>query len=396
MQFSGASYQQSTRIENRAGFDIWLLFVTTAIAMFGALFVLTSSAVHSWQLHLGSIGAIFWSHAIRFMLGTLLLIMMTFIDFRLLARAARPIMYVSLTLLVVVLFVKQPGGATAHRWITLFGFSFQPAEVAKFAMIAYLAARLSEHESRPESQMRQVYKGCLIHVAIMLALIIMEPNLSMAMLVMGTAAIILYLSGIRLKPLLLPGAIAFTAMGIVAWLTPYMRSRLTAYGAGIVDPMSSGYQVKQALIGIGQGGAFGVGIGESTQKHFFLPEPYKDFIFSIVGEEWGFAGACLLLTLYFILIHRAWKIARASRESHDQFGYFLAAGICATISISTVINVGVTLGLLPATGQPLPLFSYGGTSLMMTMASIGILLNISRQTVRGMNRNSTNLSRVRG
>jgi cell division protein FtsW len=145
--------------------------------------------------------------------------------------------------------------------------------------------------------------------------------------------------------------------------------------------MLSGYQVKQALVGIGQGGLFGVGLGESTQKHFFLPEPHKDFIFSIVGEEWGFVGAVLLLVLYMFLISRAWKIALAAP---DEFGYFLGAGICASISLSTVINIGVTLGLLPATGQPLPLFSYGGSSLLMTMASIGILLNISKQSARAI------------
>lgn len=367
--------RDSQQLEQRAGYDIWLLFATTAIAMYGALFVLTSSAIHSRQIHVGDFGAIFWNHSARVMLGACLMMVTALTDYHLLQRLARAAVVVSLALLVTVLFVKQPGGATAHRWITLLGFSVQPAEIAKFSLIAYLAARLSEHEHRPESQLKNVYKGCLIVVGLAVLLIILEPNLSMAILVLGTTTVVLYLSGIRIKPMLLPGAISLVAISIVAWFTPYMHSRLVSYISGIIDPMSASYQVKQALVGIGQGGIFGVGLGESTQKHFFLPEPYKDFIFSVVGEEWGLWGAMLLLALYLFLLSRGWKIALGSP---DRFGYYLGVGICASLTISILINVGVTLGLIPATGQPLPLFSYGGSSLLMTMSSIGILLNISK------------------
>jgi cell division protein FtsW len=144
-----------------------------------------------------------------------------------------------------------------------------------------------------------------------------------------------------------------------------------------MEPARASYHVKQSLIGIGQGGLMGIGLGNSTQKHFFLPEPYKDFIFSIVAEESGFIGALLMLVGFVLLLTRAWRVARGAP---DGFGYYLGAGITLTIALSLVVNVGVTLGLLPATGQPLPFVSYGGSSLMMTLGAVGVLLNISRQS----------------
>ncbi|MBI5059874.1 cell division protein FtsW [candidate division KSB1 bacterium] len=364
-------------LERRAGYDIWLLVAATAISMYGALFVLTSSAVHSWQFHLGQIGAIFWNHVARLGLGALVLVAMMFTDYRWLQRIARWAVIAAVLMLIAVLFVKQPHGATAHRWLTLFGISFQPAELTKFALIIYFAMRVSAQEQQSRHAARKLYQGYLMTVGVVLGLVMLEPNLSMAVLILGTAAVLLYLSGVRLKPFILPGLGAIVVFALVAWFTPYMHDRLSSYFAGILDPLQSSYHVKQSLIGIGQGGLAGVGLGASTQKHFFLPEPFKDFIFSIVGEEWGFVGATTLIGMYLLLISRAWRIAR---NAPDTFGYYVAAGITATLALSAVVNMGVTMGVLPATGQPLPLFSYGGSSLLMTLGAIGVLLNISRQS----------------
>jgi len=371
----------SNTIERRAGYDVWLLAATLALCICGAIFVWTSSAAHSWRMAGGDSATIFWSHIGRLGWGLVCMVVLSFVDYHVLNnRTARAAIALALALLVAVLFVPQPSGATAHRWIYIRGFSFQPAELGKFALINYLACRFGNNFGDPFSlDLRKIYVGSLLISIFIIGLILVEPNLSMTALVLGTAALLFFLSGIRLKPLLILAGASAVPLSLAAWLTPYMHTRLTAYVEGIVDPLRAGYHVKQSLIGIGQGGLTGLGLGGSTQKHFFLPEPYKDFIFSIVGEEAGLIGAILLLAGFGLFLARAWKIAR---NAPDGYGYYLASGICCAVAISLTINVGVTLGLLPATGQPLPFISYGGSSLMMTLGAVGVLLNVSKQSQR--------------
>jgi len=365
-------------LEKRVGYDGWLLALALILCLCGAMFVLTSSAVHSWRIYHGDSMAIFWSHLQRLGLGLVCMAIMAFVDYHRLGRVARGLWVAALATLIAVLFLPQPPGATAHRWIYLGGISFQPAELAKFALIAYLAMRFAALREDPFTfDRRKVYRGAFIVSLLTFGLVFIEPNLSMAVLVLGMSALLFLLSGVRLKPLAILGGALAVPLACVAWLTPYMHSRLTAFANGILEPARAGYHVKQSLIGIGQGGLMGIGLGNSTQKHFFLPEPYKDFIFSIVAEESGFIGALLLLTGFVLLLARAWRVARCAPDS---FGYYLGAGITFAIALSLVVNVGVTLGLLPATGQPLPFISYGGSSLMITLAAVGVLLNISRQS----------------
>ena len=375
-----ASPQHPLTMERRAGYDVWLLALTLGLCLCGAIFVLTSSAVHSWRLYHGDSMVIFISHLKRLGWGLACLAGMAFVDYHVLNRFARWLWIAVFGMLIAVLFLPQPAGATAHRWIYLGSFSFQPAELAKFALIAYIAMRLAAlHDDPFVYDRKKVYRGILTVAIITFALILMEPNLSMAMLVLGTSALLIFLSGIRLKPLVIFAAAIALPSACVAWLTPYMHNRLTAYISGIIEPVRASDHVKQTLIGIGQGGVTGLGLGNSTQKHFFLPEPYKDFIFSIVAEESGFIGGILLLTGFALLLARAWRIAR---RAPDSFGYYLGTGITFAIGLSLIVNVGVTLGLLPATGQPLPFISYGGSSLMITLGAVGVLLNISRQSLR--------------
>ena len=341
--------QRSVALEKRVGYDVLIFFFTLALCICGAIFVMTSSAVHSWERFDGNSMTIFWNHLQKLGIGLAGLIVFSFIDYHKIEKFARPLILFALLLLVTVLFMPQPAQATAHRWIRIPGFSFQPAEFAKFALIGYLAMRLSSFHHDPfSSDIKKIYQGCLIVSFVTLALIIKEPNLSMAVLILGVLAVMLYLSGVKLKPLMLVAAICLPILSLVAWFTPYMRTRLTDYILGITDPLQASHQVKQSLVGIGHGGMTGLGLGGSTQKHFFLPEPYKDFIFSIVGEELGLIGACCLLVIFVLFLTRAWRIAR---NAPDPFGYYLASGIAASIAISFIINVGVTLGLLPATGS---------------------------------------------
>ncbi len=373
--------------ENRVGYDVWLLVLTLCLCICGAIFVMTSSSSHSWESHHGDSLAIFWNHLGRLGWGLACLIILSFVDYHVFEKLSRPLVIISIGLLIAVYFVPQAPGASAKRWISLFGMSFQPAELAKYSLIAYLAARFTQlRQESFATDPKQVYKGTLLIAAAILGLVAPEKNLSMAALIFGGTAIMFYLSGVRLKPLLIPGAVAIALFGVLAWVTPYMRERLTSFFSGILDPTQASYHVKQSLVGLGQGGISGLGLGGSTQKHFFLPEPYKDFIFSIVGEELGIFGATALLLAFLAFFSRAWRI---SRGAPDEFGYFLGMGITCALALSLFVNVGVTLGLLPPTGQPLPFISYGGSSLMMSLGAVGILLNISKQALRRQSYEST-------
>ena len=372
--------RREPELENRAGYDVWLLVITLCLCICGAIFVMTSSATHSWQSHDGNSLAIFWSHLGRLGWGLACMLILSFVDYHVFARLSRPLIIFSVGLLIAVYFVPQAPGATAKRWISLFGFSFQPAELAKYALIAYLAVRFAQlRQDAFAADPSLTYRGAWIITGIILALVAPEKNLSMAALIFGSVTMMFFLSGVRLKPLLIPVAASVVLLGLLAWVTPYMRVRLTSFFNGIFDPMQASYHVKQSLVGLGQGGIAGMGLGGSTQKHFFLPEPFKDFIFSIVGEELGIFGAAALLLVFLAFFSRAWRI---SRDAPDNFGYYLGMGITCTIGLSLFVNVGVTLGLLPPTGQPLPFISYGGSSLMMSLGAVGILLNISKQALR--------------
>ncbi len=387
MNLATARSPRQPEWENRAGYDVWLLVLTLCLCICGAIFVMTSSSSHSWESHDGDSLAIFWNHLGRLGWGLACLMILSFVDYHVFEKLGRPLVIISIGLLIAVYFVPQAPGATAKRWINLYGMSFQPAELAKYALIAYLAARFSQmRQDSFAADPKQVYKGTLVIAAVILGLVAPEKNLSMAALIFGGTAIMFYLSGVKLKPLLIPGAAAVALFGIFAWVTPYMRERLTSFFSGILDPTQASYHVKQSLVGLGQGGISGLGLGGSTQKHFFLPEPYKDFIFSIVGEELGIFGAAALLLAFLAFFSRAWKI---SRGAPDDFGYFLAVGITCALALSLFVNVGVTLGLLPPTGQPLPFVSYGGSSLMMSLGAVGILLNISKQALRRQSYEST-------
>ncbi len=321
--------------------------------------------------------AIFRDHLVRLMVGISAMSLMAFVDYRKIAAFARPAVILSVLLLIVVLFVPQPGGMKTHRFITVPGFTFQPSELAKFVLILYFAVRMKEWSLDPfVTDKIQIYKGFGAVLVIMLALIYKEPNMSMVMLFLGISAVLLTLSGVPLKTLAMAGPGVGAVAFIGAWITGYQRERITTYFTGLADPQHANYHVYQSLIGVGNGGMSGVGIGASTQKHFYLPEPYKDFIFSIIGEEWGLVGSVFVLGLFIVLIARGYRIMRACKD--EPLAYFLSAGITASIALSVVVNVGVTLGLLPATGQPLPFISYGGSSLIMSLGAIGVLLNVSR------------------
>ncbi|MDD5087784.1 MAG: FtsW/RodA/SpoVE family cell cycle protein [bacterium] len=367
-------------LQERVGYDVLLLLLTLALCVGGTIFVLSASSAHATVAFHGNSFAIFQNHALRLGMGLCAMLILSLLDYHRIQRKARGIWIAAMAALIAVLVLPQPPGVTAHRWLYLFGISFQPAEFAKYSLIAYIAMRFAGSDSeRFVTERRKLYIGALLVTLLTAGFVVVEPNLSMTLMILITAAFLFFLCGAPIKALSGLAAAVIVPLGLIGWFTPYMHSRLVSYTDAVFHPMRAGYQVKQSLIGIGQGGILGLGLGESTQKHFFLPEPYKDFIFSIVGEELGIVGALVMLAGFTLLIARAWRI---SLSAPDRFGYYLGAGITFILAVSFLVNIGVTLGLLPTTGQPLPFISFGGSSLIMNLAAVGVLLNISRQTQR--------------
>lgn len=282
---------------------------------------------------------------------------------------------VSFLLLIVVLI---PGVGVfrngSRRWLNLAGFSFQPSELAKLASVLYLAATLSYRLP----QVKKLFTGIvplLLLPAVMFLLILQQPNLSTAGSIMIVAILMMLLAGAKWRHLGLMGIAGLGVGFAYAWSEPYRKERLLSFRDPFAQMSDEGYQLSQSLIAIGSGGLFGRGLGQGRQKFSYLPYPESDFIFAIVGEDFGLLGCLVVIALFLCFTFAGMRIAV---NCPDRFGCLLAAGITAMISIQAFINIGVVIGILPTTGLPLPFFSSGGTSITILLASIGILLNISK------------------
>ncbi|MDH3889706.1 MAG: putative lipid II flippase FtsW [candidate division Zixibacteria bacterium] len=293
-----------------------------------------------------------------------------------LAIYSAPAVALSMALLVLAFF--GPARNEAHRWIVLGPFSGQPSEVFRFVLIFYLAFSLA-NPRRDLTDLRQLLMPYLPLVGVGLALILLEPDLGSTIVISITVIGIFFLAGARLKHLA-AAVLPLAAVGAaVVFGLGYKKDRITDFLAAVADPLLGSYQAKQAALTLGAGGWLGVGLGEGRQKLFFLPYPHTDFIFAASGEEVGLVGLMLILCVLFYLLWRGLKI---SYEQPDKFGYLLAAGMTLSLFVNIAVNIGVVTSLLPVTGLPLPFISYGGSSLLMSSAAVGVLLNLSRRTVR--------------
>ncbi len=262
----------------------------------------------------------------------------------------------------------------SRRWLSLGGVSFQPGEFAKYAAVLFMAMALTARGRRIE----KFWKGILPVLAVpgvMFLLILQQPNLSTAGTIIIVSVLMVMLAGAKWKHMLALGAGGLALGAYYAWSEEYRRERLLSFMNPFAKMSDEGYQLSQSLIAFGSGGLFGMGLGQGRQKYAYLPYPESDFIFAIVGEDFGLAG-CLVVILLFIAFLLAGM--RIAMTCDDKFGCLLAAGITGMISVQAFINMGVVVGVLPTTGLPLPFFSAGGTSLSITMAAVGIVLNISR------------------
>lgn len=292
---------------------------------------------------------------------------------------AKPIFLVNLALLFLVLI---PGIGMkineARRWIG-FGFAqLQPSEIMKLSFVIFLAYWLS----RAPEGVRDFWHGLVPKMALLglvFGLIMAEPDMGTSIAISGTVVVMLFVSGAKLRHLAGLGASAMPLLGLLIWIAPYRWRRLTSFLNPEADPQFSGYQIIQSLYALGSGGLFGVGLGRSRQKFFYLPENHTDMIFAIIGEELGFIGGVAVILLFFFFAWRGFKVAV---DAADSFGALLAVGITTMITLQAAINIGVVTQSMPLTGIPLPFISYGGSNLLFTLAGIGILLNVSQYTTR--------------
>ena len=349
-------------------FDWILLIITTLIATIGIITLYSAVNADPARSHL-YVRQLYWLG-----IGLILMTAVFLFDYRVLEQWAVPIYIVSIILLMAVLiFGKVVSGS--QRWLTLGPFSFQPSELAKITCIIVLARYFSKNITYEGISLRDLFRPCL-WVIVPFCLIAKEPDLGSALLILLVAVSIIFFVKIQRGSFLFLTILGTSGMPLVwFFLKGYQKQRILTFLNPDRDPMGAGYHIIQSKIAIGSGMLFGKGFLKGTQSYLsFLPEQHTDFIFSVLAEEWGFLGAATTISLYCILL--AWGINIALR-SRENFGTIMAVGIISMIGWQVVINVGMTMGLMPVVGVPLPLVSYGGSSVLTIMMGIGLLMNIS-------------------
>lgn len=274
----------------------------------------------------------------------------------------------------------------SRRWLNLMGLSMQPSEFAKYAMVIFMAGALD----RRGEEIRNFFAGViplLIVPGVMFLLILEQPNLSTGGSILICALLMLFAAGLKKRHMALLGVCGLALGAFYAWSAPYRRERLLSFRDPFAKMSDEGYQLSQSLIALGSGGLFGMGLGQGKQKFAYLPYPESDFIFAIVGEDFGLVGCTAVVMLFCAFVFAGLHVALSCR---DRYGCLLASGITSMIGIQAFINMGVVTGIMPTTGLPLPFFSAGGTSVTMIMAAVGILLNISRENGRAIVRRKEN------
>ncbi|PZM65843.1 putative lipid II flippase FtsW [Paenibacillus dendritiformis] len=366
--------------------DFLLLFLTVLLVSFGmAMIYSASSAVVGLKHENPS----YYAAKQMVFAGAGLVAMLVFmnIPFRIWSRAA-PILFLLTVVLLIALLCAGVKINGATRWFVIGGMQFQPAEFAKLSLVVYLSSLISNKGERIQQFSRGLLP-ILIVVGIILLLIMMQPDFGTVLMLSIIAMTIIVIGGANLRHLAMLGLGMTVILVGLAFSHSYRINRIVSFLHPFEDSTGSGYQLIQSLFALAHGGVTGTGFGQSVQKLFYLPEAHTDFIFAIIGEEFGFVGALLLLMAFFLFFSRGFMTALRSDEP---FGVMLGMGIVTMIFIQFLLNLGAVTGTLPITGVPLPFVSYGGSSLLLCMASTGILLNISRDNNRRLREQERNAS----
>ena len=364
------------RLAGQPAPDIWFLIILMLLVCYGL--VMLFSAGYAVALYRRGDAYTYIRPQLLFAaFGAAAMYAASLVDYHIWHKLAWPIMGVSLALLAIVLFMPEYNGC--KRWIVLPGLgTLQPSEIAKFAVVLVFAHIIALNHDRMGSFAVGVLPFALVLGAVAV-LMLLEPHLSGTVLILGIGAVLMFVGGTGLKWFVLAGAGGAAAIGaaiiIMPDLVPYAASRLSSWLDPFADPLGDGHQTIQSLYAIGSGGAAGLGLGSSRQKHLFVPEPQNDFIFSILCEELGFVGACAVILLFALLL---WRGITLAAHAPDRFGALLVVGFVVQVALQAVLNMAVVTNTIPNTGISLPFFSSGGTSLMMLLGEMGIVLSVSR------------------
>ena len=347
------------------------------LVAFGCLMVYSAS-FYSASVRFDNEYFFLFKQLLGVVLGIFAMIFFTFFDYHLLKKFRYIILAVSVVLLILV-FVPGFGVQSygANRWVNILGISIQPSEITKFALILFLASYLSENHEKIKT-----FKGllpALIVAGVLCVLVIIEPSMSVTMCLAFLTFFMLIIGGINKKHTLLFTGLAGLCVPLLIISEPYRMKRLFAFLDPWVSPQGEGFQLIQSLYSLGNGGWFGVGLFESRQKYLFLPFAESDFIFSIIGEEFGLVGCLALIAVFGVLVYFLIKIGLNAK---DRFGCLLSCGVGILIAVQTLLNVAVVTGSIPPTGLPLPFISSGGTSVAVFMAGVGVALNVHIQSKR--------------
>ena len=358
----------------RVSVDRWLFTVTMLLVFVGLVMVFSASAVMARE-RFGSPYAFLSKQLIWAVAGLIAMVVAMRVDYR---RYKHPAIVFSLmgftTLLLISVFFLDRSHNT-HRWIHAGGFSFQPSELAKPVLILFLSYFL-ESRTKTINDVRTTLLPAAAPVLVFLGLIVLQPDLGTAIACAGIAACILYVAGMRMRYFAYSFAASLIPLYFLIFHVSFRRARILAFLNPYADSQKTGFHIIQSLIAVGTGGVTGTGLMEGKQKLFYLPEPHTDFIFAVTAEELGLVGAMLVVALFAIFL---WRGMRVSWRTEDAFGRYLAVGITCMVVLQAFINISVVLGMMPTKGIPLPLVSYGGSSLFVTLACVGVLLNITKQ-----------------
>ena len=363
--------------------DIILLIVVTLLLSLGLIMVLSASSPTSLAETGDDSYSYFRKQAVFAVVGVIAMLFISKIDYRFWKKFYKIAYWVSIILLLMVLIPGigvSSGGAS--RWIKILGVQFQPSELAKIGLIIFYASYLTDHKDELKGFYTGFIKPFLYLVPVILILILIQDHLSATIIIVAVVGIMMLMAGSRLKYFLTAG----TAAGVLSAAGLYLMAKFTSKGAFRLaritsflnpwaDKQGDGWQVIQSLYAIGSGGLFGVGLGQSKQKYLYISEPHTDFIFAVLAEELGFVGCAVVIALFCVFI---WRGVLTAMKAPDMFGSLVAIGITSLIGLQAIINIAVVTSSMPVTGMPLPFFSYGVTSLLILLCSVGVLLNISR------------------
>ena len=355
-------------------YDKLLLISVIILSLFGLLMIYSSSNV--WAAYkFNDPYKYLKSQGIFLIMGYFLLYFVSKVPFNLYKKYSNKILLICIILLILVLI---PGIGTirngSRSWFGIGSLGIQPSEFAKLGLIIFTSKYLSNNKIK---DIKTSVLPILMVVTLIFGLIMLQPDFGTGVIIVMSIISLLFVSGVNMNFFIKMGILGLIGIVVLVIIAPYRMARITSFLNPWSDPLGSGFQIIQSLYAIGPGGLLGMGLGNSIQKHFYLPEPQTDFIFSIISEELGFAGVIIVASLFITIIYRGLKI---SIREEDKFSKYLAYGITFSIAFQTILNLMVVVGLIPVTGVTLPFLSYGGSSLLISMIEIGILLNISKKT----------------